>query len=537
MSRFRLTPKQQEAQKVFAGDARHILLVGGSRSGKTFLIIRNLVMRALKAPESRHVMFRYRFNSIKASVILDTFPKVMRLAFPGVPYKLDKTDFYATLPNGSQLWFAGLDDKERAEKILGMEFVTIAFNECSQIPYNSIELAITRLAQRVDQVIEGKEPIPLKPRVYYDENPPSKAHWSYKMFVQKIDQETKLSLAEPDNYVCFFLQPGDNVENTSSDYIDTLKGMSAKKRLRFLEGKFGEAIAGALFELEDIEKWRVLDGDVPDMVRVVVAVDPSGSGDEDNADNDAIGIVVAGLGTDGNAYLLEDCTVKAGPATWGRVATDAFERHEADVIIGEINFGGAMVQHVIQTSRSRTPYQKVTASRGKVQRAEPFSALYEQGKVRHVGQFPELEEELTSFTTYGYVGGDSPNRADALIWALAGLFQGIVSPKKDTKPKPTKNSNTISADGEFHWAVRPDTRVTLKVDFTTPGTGGLITVKDAQGGAERNDGDTADIAVAYNATLDKYVVWPTGGHLKLTASAVTAGGSVAKIYVTQKPAP
>ena len=111
-------------------------------------------------------MFRYRFNSIKASVILDTFPKVMRLVFPGVTYRLDKTDFYATFPNGSQLWFGGLDDKERAEKILGMEFATIALNECSQIPYSSVEMAITRLAQQVDQQIDGKEPTPLKPRMY-----------------------------------------------------------------------------------------------------------------------------------------------------------------------------------------------------------------------------------------------------------------------------------------------------------------------------------------------------------------------------------
>lgn len=436
MKRFKLTAKQLAAQVIFAGIATHILLVGGSRSGKTFLIIRNLVTRALKAPSSRHVMFRYRFNSIKASVVLDTFPKVMRLAFPGVTFNLDKTDYYATFPNGSQLWFAGLDDKERAEKILGMEFVTIAFNECSQIPYGSIETAITRLAQEVDQVIEGKDAVPMKTRVYYDENPPSKAHWTYRQFIQKLNPETKKALNDPNDYDHFFIQPGDNQENISKEYLKNLEGLSAKKRLRFLKGQFGEAVAGALFQLEDIEKWRVVDGEIPDMVRVVVAVDPSGSGDEDNADNDAIGIVVAGLGTDGNAYIIEDCTIKAGPGTWGRVATDAFERHEADVVIGETNFGGAMVQHVIQTARPRTPYQKVTASRGKIQRAEPFSALYEKGKVRHVGQFPELEEEISSFTTYGYVGGDSPNRADALFWALAGLFQGIVNPKKRKAIKP-----------------------------------------------------------------------------------------------------
>lgn len=432
MSGFKFTERQREAQEVFASGAKHILLVGGSRSGKTFLMVRNIVMRAMKAPNSRHVLFRFRFNSIKSSVILDTFPKVMRLCFPGQTCKLDKTDWYATFENGAQLWFGGLDDKERTEKILGMEFVTIGLNECSQIPYASRNMALTRLAQQVDQVVEGRDPVPLKPKMYYDENPPSKAHWTYRLFVQKIDPETKEALRNPDEYAHFFMNPKDNRENISQDYLETLEGMSARMRLRFLEGRFGDAIAGALFTDEMIETWRETgNNELPEMVRVVVAVDPSGSDDEENADNDEIGIVVAGLGTDGNAYVLEDCSVKAGPATWGDVATSAFDRHAADVVVGETNYGGAMVKHVIQTARARTPFVKVTATRGKHVRAEPFSALYEKGKVRHVGRFAELEEELTAFTTHGYVGGDSPNRGDALIWALAALFPGIVSPKKD----------------------------------------------------------------------------------------------------------
>lgn len=430
---FKLTAKQSEAQAVCAGSAKHVMLFGGSRSGKTFLHVRNVVMRALKAPNSRHAIFRYRFNAIKASIILDTFPKVMRLAFPGVSYKMDKTDWYATFPNGSALWFAGLDDAERAEKVLGMEFATLYFNECSQIPWVSMQTALTRLAQQVDQVIDGQAQ-PLRARVFYDMNPPNKAHWSYRQFIQKIDPDSKLALGKPDDYAWFKINPTDNRDNIAGDYLETLQAMSGKMRKRFLDGEFGEAVEGALFEDSIIETYRVTDGNLPDMVRVVVSVDPSGAGDVDNADNDAIGIVVGGLGTDGNAYLLEDCTVKAGPATWGRVATDAFDRWGADTVVGEINYGGAMVRHVIQTARARTPFIQVTASRGKVARAEPFSALYEQGKVRHAGRFNELEEELTSFTTYGYAGGSSPNRADAWIWALAALFPAIVNPRTEHKP-------------------------------------------------------------------------------------------------------
>jgi phage terminase large subunit-like protein len=428
---FRLTDKQAQAQIVLAGPAKHLMLLGGSRSGKTFLLVRNVVLRALKAPDSRHVIFRYRFNAIKASIISDTLPKVMRIAFAGVTWTMNKTDWYMTLPNGSQVWFAGLDDAERTEKILGMEFVTIYFNECSQIPWASVQVAITRLAQSVMQSVRGMEAAPLRPRIYYDENPPSKGHWSYKVFVKKVDVETGLPLANPENYAYFKINPADNAANVSDDYIDTLKGLSARLRKRFLDGEFGDATPGALFTDEVIEKWRVSDGIVPEFIRVVVAVDPSGSGDVDNADNDAIGIVVAGLGVDGVVYVQEDCTVKAGPAVWGRVATDAFDRHQADIVVGEVNYGGAMVNATIQTARPRTPFKQVTATRGKAVRAEPFSALYEQGKVRHVGQFLELEGELTSFNTNGYLGGGSPNRADALIWALAELFPAIVSPRKE----------------------------------------------------------------------------------------------------------
>lgn len=436
---FKFTAKQIEAQHVLAGDAKHIMLFGGSRSGKTFQLVRSVIARAIKAPDSRHAIFRFRFNALRASIIEDTFPKVMRLCFPQVTFKMDKEAWFATFPNGAQIWFGGLDDKERTEKILGMEFVTIYLNECSQISYDSRNLVITRLAQQVEQVIDGNAS-PLKPRVYYDENPPSKGHWTYRLFIQKVDPETRQTVRNPSDYAWFKINPHDNAENLAGDYIETLESMSARMRRRFLDGEFGDDTPGALFRDEDIEKWRA--EEVPEMVRVVVAVDPSGSGDADNADNDAIGIVVAGLGKDGNAYVLEDCTVKAGPATWGAIATGAYDRHEADIVVGEINYGGAMVNAVIQAARPRTPFKQVTASRGKIVRAEPFSSLYEQGKVRHVGRFNDLEDELTGFTTYGYMGQGSPNRADALIWALAELFPAIVQPRKAVKqavPIPVMN--------------------------------------------------------------------------------------------------
>ena len=425
-----LTDKQDIARNtVLRGPATHSCLFGGSRSGKTYLLIRQVVLRALKSDNSRHAVFRFRFNAIKASVVMDTFPKVMATAFKGVSYTLNKTDFYAEFSNGSQIWFGGLDDKERTEKILGMEFVTIYFNEASQIPYQSILMAITRLAQRVDQV-GGKS---LKPRAFYDLNPPSKAHWSYQLFILKRDPETKKPLLYSDDYISYQINPLDNAENISETYLKQLESLPARERMRFLLGQFADATPNALFTFENIEENRVIDDRLPQFLRIVVGVDPSGADDDNNTGNDDIGIIVGALGIDGKAYLLEDCTVCVGPATWGKIATDAFDRHQADCIVGEQNYGGAMVKYVIQTARPRTPYKIVTATRGKHVRAEPVSSLYEQGKVRHVGYFPELEDELCAFNTTGYLGSGSPNRADAWIWVISELFSGIVNPRKEKK--------------------------------------------------------------------------------------------------------
>jgi hypothetical protein len=391
-------------------------------------------MRAIKAPKSRHAAFRFRFNHAKASLVQDTFPRVMELCFPGVSYRLDRSDWFAEYPNGAQVWFGGLDDKERTEKVLGQEFATIFLNEISQIPFASRGMAVTRLAQKVDQVI-GESPQRLIPRMYYDLNPTTRAHWGYRIFHEHRDPETRLPLADAEAYAYCRLNPEDNAQNLSDEYLGTLRSLSQRQQKRFLRGEWADATPNALFSDETLDAWRVMDGRVPEMVRVVVAVDPSGSGDADNADNDAIGIVVAGIGVDGNAYVMEDCTVKAGPATWGRVATSAYDRHDADCVVGEANYGGEMVRTTILAARARTPYKRVIATRGKHVRAEPIAALYEQGKVRHVGFMRELEDELVAFSTLGYTGTGSPNRADALIWALSELFPAIVADKRPSAAK------------------------------------------------------------------------------------------------------
>ncbi len=386
----------------------------------------------MAAPGSRHAILRFRFNAVKVSVIHDTWPKMMKLCYPGIQYNLNKSDWFVEFPNGSEVWFGGLDDKERTEKILGQEYATIFLNECSQISYTARNMALTRLAQ-VCTYKSGKTERMLRLKMLYDCNPPSQAHWTYQLFKKGVDPETKQPIDKSD-FASITVNPLHNKTNLPDTYINTLESLPARLKLRFLEGVFGDITEGALWTLEGIETYRKLTN-LPDMQRIVVAVDPSGSGDTDNLQNDAIGITVCGLGVDGIGYLLEDVTVKAGPATWGNVATTAYDRWNADLIVGEKNFGGAMVEHVIQTARRNTPYKSVTASRGKVVRAEPVSALAEKGKIRHAGNFPDLEDELISFTTAGYIGADSPNRADAYVWGFTELFGGIIK-GKEKKRKP-----------------------------------------------------------------------------------------------------
>lgn len=411
---------------------QYIMLFGGSRSGKTFLAVYAVIVRALKSDGSRHAIMRFRFNAVKTAIIYDTFPKVMKLCFPGVEYKLNKTDWFITFGNESEIWFGGLDDKERTEKILGQEYATIYLNECSQISWASVGLVITRLAQNCMQ----NDGVPLALRMLFDCNPPDKNHWTYKIFTQKVDPDTKKPVLNQHLYGNIQMNPAHNLDNLPASYITTLEGLPSHLRKRFLDGNFKDANPNALFSEEAMDKWRVEDPtEVPPLIRVVVGVDPSGADDEnDNEENDAIGIYVAGLGNDGKVYMLEDCTVKAGPTVWGKMAVSAYHRHNADSIVGEQNFGGGMVKFVIQTADKDVNYKIVNASRGKVQRAEPFSPLFEDGRVRIVGRQSELEEELGGFSTNGYTGAKSPNVADAAIWCLAELFPAVVGKRAKKKP-------------------------------------------------------------------------------------------------------
>jgi len=189
-----------------------------------------------------------------------------------------------------------------------------------------------------------------------------------------------------------------------------------------LEGELLDDHDGALWTRGTIEACRVARAALPDLVRVVVAVDPPAG-----QDGDACGIVAVGLGTDGIGYVIEDASVAgATPAGWAAAVAACADRVAADCVVAEKNQGGEMVRHVLTGADSALPLRLVHASRGKSARAEPVSHLYEGGKVRHAGAFPALEDQLCGMLAAGgYAGpGRSPDRADALVWAVTELMLG-----------------------------------------------------------------------------------------------------------------
>ena len=395
------TPAQKEAIKLLTGPARDILIRGGSGSGKTAILLYSIVVRASHYP-SRHAIFRHAFNHAKTTIWYDSLPKI--LESERVPHRLNNSDMFVTLGNGSEIWIGGLDDKERTEKILGSEYATIFFNEVSQIGYQEVSIARTRLRQNT----------PLVNKAYYDCNPPTKSHWTYKMFMQGLNPVSKEPI-DTSRLGTMLMNPKDNLDNLPKDYIETLESLPYRQRQRFLEGLFTDDIEGALWTDLMIDNNRV--NKVPELKSKVLAIDPAVSYGEDS---DETGLIIAGKGFDDHYYILSDHSGKYAPGFWGNLSVSLYMKENINSIIAEVNQGGELVVQNLRQINPAIGVKRVHASQGKLTRAEPIAALYEQGLVHHVGRFPDLEEQMVSYTGKGM---KSPDRMDALVWALTDLSE------------------------------------------------------------------------------------------------------------------
>ncbi len=201
-------------------------------------------------------------------------------------------------------------------------------------------------------------------------------------------------------------------ESVLSTFRNIYEGTRAGRQE--LEGEYLDENENALWRLQDITENRV--AEAPDLVRIVVAIDPAVTSDEKS---DETGIIIAGRGADDRGYILHDATMKGRPAEWARRAVAQYHRWQASRIVAEVNNGGDMVEETLRTVDKNVPYKAVRASRGKFARAEPISGLYERGRISHVGVFPELEDQMVNWDP---TMSKSPDRLDALVWALHELF-------------------------------------------------------------------------------------------------------------------
>lgn len=226
-------------------------------------------------------------------------------------------------------------------------------------------------------------------------------------------------LAEPGT-VLTKARTSDNARNLAATFLTQVVARYEGTRLgrQELDAELIEERSDALWHRNVIEAARV--AVAPELRRIVVAVDPPASA---NARSDACGIVAAGLDGDEIGYVLVDATAQGlSPARWARRVVDLYHRLEADRIIAEVNQGGDMVEAVIRQQDESVPVTKVHANRGKLLRAEPVASLYEKGEVKHVGAFPELEDEMCDFALGRLSSGRSPDRVDAMVWALSALM-------------------------------------------------------------------------------------------------------------------
>jgi len=211
-----------------------------------------------------------------------------------------------------------------------------------------------------------------------------------------------------------------NAANLAPQFLEAIKARYEGTRLgrQELNAELLIDVAGALWSQDNLDRYRV--NKAPELRRIVVAIDPATTSGEDA---DETGIVVAGIDANKEAYVLRDLSGRYQPSEWAHVAINAYHEFKADRIVAEVNQGGQMVENTLRVVDPRVSYRGVHASRGKVVRAEPISAVYEQGRVHHVGTFAELEDQMCSFTSDfdRSRAGYSPDRVDAIVWALTEL--------------------------------------------------------------------------------------------------------------------
>lgn len=427
-------PKQLELTDIAWNDpyVSNLLAFGPSRSGKSAILTALVINRAFMFPGTHHAIFRRTLKTCLSTLFYGTFLDIMKLVYPGYlddpNVEYSKSRHFVKFHNGSQITFEGLDPN-RVEDVLGSQYATAWVNECNDIDdYELIQQLASRMADTAPMVdlktgkqvigTDGK-PIMCRPLMLFDCNPDVKSDWDYQCFVEKKHPITGKPFSDRTKrkWRRRFLPAQENAHNLAEDYIEDLAERydgSPNMEARFLEGRWHDDNPNAMFR-KSMFKYKEVSKDF--LVRIVVAVDPAGTSGNGS---DYTGIVVVGLGFDGNAYVLEDASLQGTPEQWAKKVVAMYDNWDADLVVAEKNYGGEMVEHTIRTARRNVPVKMVNASRNKLLRAEPVQMLYLKGQVFHTDTFKELEAQMCD---YKQDTKKSPDRMDALVWGLTEIMK------------------------------------------------------------------------------------------------------------------
>lgn len=378
-----------------SGDWNVWLILAGRGWGKTHTGAMDALIYALHNPESQ------------VAVVTPTFGDLRRVAFGGV------SGILKFLPPELMLNGRGQGYNTSAQEIRlfnGSKILGFSATEPNRLRGPQFhrawcdEVAAWQYPETFDQLMFGLR-LGTDPRCVITTTPKPSP------LIRNLMKRTNIAITTGNTF--------ENSENLAPAALQQLREKYENTRLgrQELYAEVLDENEGALWSYKMLDETRCRKEDMPEFQRIVVAIDPAVTS---NDDSDETGIVVCGKGIDGRYYLIADESGKMTPDGWGRMAVDCYYRYEADRIVAETNNGGDLVERLIRTVDDKVPYTPVHASRGKMVRAEPIAAMYEQKKVSHVGIFSELEEQLCSYTA---TSRQSPDRLDALVWALTELSQ------------------------------------------------------------------------------------------------------------------
>ena len=390
---------------------------GGRGSGKSHFFAGLAIALCIQSPGSRIVCAREVQRSLRDSVKLLVEDKIKEYVVEN-QFKI-MYDHIRT-PGGGMIVFQGMQD-HTAESIKSLEGFDVAYlEEAHTITKRSLELLRPTIRKPGSQIW---------------------ASWNPRLSTDPIDQLLRGETPPPNASVVevnwrdnpWF--PESLEEERGYDEI-----VNPVRYGHIWEGEYEPAVVGALWNRETIVAGR-MPAPTP-LKRVVIGVDPPVSSEEHS---DEAGIVAVGLGEDGHGYVLADESVIAKPEAWARRVIALYDILEANTVIAEINQGGEMVANTIHAIRPNIKVISIRATKGKTLRAEPSSALYSLGRIHHIGSYPKLESQMCQLTSDGYHGNGSPDRVDALVYALTNLFGPMT--RRPMPPGASRPDRTVSRPG------------------------------------------------------------------------------------------